>query len=518
MAGLVDAVGGALTDKPRQAPRRSGGTATSLRAKPLSLGEATGDLVEPARALAGLARHLGSMAPELLDLARRALAPLLAEVHRAMRARGAETFSALLRDARDTLARHPAVRARLRDEITQLMVDEFQDTDRVQCEILRLLALDGPRAERPGLFLIGDPKQSIYGWRDADLAAYDGFLDLVREQGGEVMSLSVNFRSLPAILAEVERVVRPVMRHEPGVQPAFQPLLPCEERSAAADPTSGRRAPVEYWVSWTLAEEDPEASPNRPLRRPRSSRRARWLRTSWSCTGAGCAWREFGVLLRSTSDLDVYLQAFRDAGVPYLVERDRSYYRRREVIEAAALVRAVLDPGDHLALVTVLRSSVVGVPDAAFIPLWTRSFPDRVSEIAGAGGGRLSELRALVLRGGGRLCPRTFQGSSASGGGSTTSSRSSNTSRDCACRSRPSPRPSSWRRCAPSRSSRRARPLASSGGTASPTSTASSGRCWRRWRPTATRTRCCVRCEPRSARSGRPRRAAPSPRRKTRCA
>ena len=53
------------------------------------------------------------------------------------------------------------------------------------------------------------------------------------------MSLSVNFRSLPAILAEVERVVRPVMRHEPGVQPAFQPLLPCEERSAAPDPTLG---------------------------------------------------------------------------------------------------------------------------------------------------------------------------------------------------------------------------------------------------------------------------------------
>jgi len=396
VAGLGAAVEGALPDNLVKHLAKWGNDDFTASEAEL-LGEARGDLVEPARALAGLVRHLEGLEPELLDLARRALAPLLAEVRRAMRARGAETFSALLRDARDTLARHPAVRVRLRGEITQLMVDEFQDTDRVQCEILRLLALDGDPQERPGLFLIGDPKQSIYGWRDADLAAYDGFLDLVREAGGEVMSLSVNFRSLPAILTEVERVVRPVMKREPGVQPAYQPLLPCEERSAAPDSLSGRRAPVEYWVSWAPAGDDPDGLGEVSTQAAAELEAAALASDILELHGSGVPWREFGVLLRSTSDLDVYLQAFRDAGVPYLVERDRSYYRRREIIEAAALVRAVLDPGDHLALVTVLRSSVVGVPDAAFIPLWARSFPDRVSEIAGAEDGRLPALRALVL-------------------------------------------------------------------------------------------------------------------------
>lgn len=359
-----------------------------------ALGEAAAELIEPVRELAGVVRHLAGLDPELLDLGRRVLAPLLGEVHRTIRTRGAETFAALLRDACEVLAHHPAVRSRIRGEITQLMVDEFQDTDRRQCEILRLLALDGSVDARPGLFLIGDPKQSIYGWRDADLAAYDDFLELVRQGGGDVMSLAVNFRSLPAILGEVERVVSPVMGHEPGMQPAFQPLLPCDERTAEADPLGGRRAPVEYWVSWKrdgggLAE--PNTQQAAELEAAALASDIRELHAD------GVPWREFGVLLRSTGDIDVYLQAFRDAGVPYLVERDRSYYRRREIIEAAALVRTVLDPGDHLALVTVLRSSVVGAPDAAFIPLWTRSFPDRVSALGGLGGEGLAALQRLVL-------------------------------------------------------------------------------------------------------------------------
>ena len=185
---------------------------------------------------------------------------------------------------------------------------------------------------------------------------------------------------------------------------------------------------MEYWVSWTPAGDDPDGL-GEPSTQAAAELEAGALAADIrELHEGGVPWREFGVLLRSTGDLDVYLQAFRDAGVPYLVERDRSYYRRREVIEAAALVRAVLDPGDHLALVTVLRSSVVGVPDAAFIPLWTRSFPDRVSELAGPEGGGLAALQALVSEVAGGTARRTSLGSSAFGGGSATSSRSSDTS------------------------------------------------------------------------------------------
>src|SRR5262249_20412398 len=158
-------------------------------------------------ALARLADHLDELDPERLRHGRLALAPLLAAVEDELRRRGVATFDALLRDARRLLAAHPGVRVQLRRGIAQLRVDEFQDTDATQCEVLRWIALDGPAAERPGLFLVGDPKQSIYGWRNADLRAYQSFVAKVLEAGGCVRLLVENFRSAPPVLGEVARVI-----------------------------------------------------------------------------------------------------------------------------------------------------------------------------------------------------------------------------------------------------------------------------------------------------------------------
>ena len=346
------------------------------------------ELAPAADALARLLAHLERLDPERLDAGRRALAPLLSEVERRARERGVETFQGLLDGAASLLARRPEVRAEVRRGIEQLLVDEFQDTDRRQCEILRLLALDGPADERPGLFLVGDPKQSIYGWRSADLAAYEGFVLAVEAAGGRRLRLVESFRSAPPILAEVEAAIAPAMRERRGLQPPFVPLLPCAAKREApgyvaeddGGPDSGHpgrrrpRRPVEHWVSW---RRDAGART-----RPAEAAELEAAALATDLRGLherGVAWGEAAVLLRSMGDLDVYLEAFRRAGVPFRVGRDRQYYRRREVIEAAALVRVVLDPGDHLALLTALRSPAIGVPDAALVPLWRHRFPERMT-------------------------------------------------------------------------------------------------------------------------------------------
>lgn len=373
--------------------------------------DARSELAAAATLLEQVLQHLGRQDPVLLEDGRRALCPLLQRIERELRSRGIATFDFLLTEAESLLARHPEVRRQMRRRLDQLLVDEFQDTDRTQCEILRWIALDGPVDERPGLFLVGDSKQSIYGWRNADLRAYDGFVALVREAGGEVMSLVENFRSVPAILDEVSRVVEPVMQERPGVQPPFEPLLPCERRRHEPGFRHGGPqgwSPVEHWVSW---QADPDLGGWRTPAVDAAQLEAAALAADVRSLHQdhGVAWREIAILLRGLGDLDLYLDELRRVRVPFAVGRDKQYYRRREVIDAAALVRSVLDPGDHLALLTVLRSATVGVPDAALIPLWHRQFPRKMTELRGPAPEALAGLREAI-EGAARAVPRDVPG------------------------------------------------------------------------------------------------------------
>ena len=339
------------------------------------LGSGEGALPAAAASARGLLRHLMGLDLELLRAARRVLYPLLLEVAEVLRRQGVMTFSALLVEAGNLLAGNPGVRRRLRRRLDQLLVDEFQDTDRLQCDLVRRLSLEGPEDERPGLFLVGDPKQSIYGWRSADLEAYDAFLAEVRQQGGEVHGLSENFRSVPAILEEVERCIAGTMHEVRGLQPAFQPLFASPRHAADPGFVAGGRRPVEAWVSW--GEEG-----SRTLSSEATALEAEALARDLSeLHGTGVAWRDVGILLRSSGELDVYLEALRSAGIPFAVGRDKQYYQRREIIDAVALVRTVLDPGDQLALLTLLRSVLVGVPDAALLPLWSAGLPRRMIDL-----------------------------------------------------------------------------------------------------------------------------------------
>ena len=293
---------------------------------------------------------------------------------------GVLTFDDLLDRASELLQRSAAVRRGLRREIRQLLVDEFQDTDRRQCELLAALALGDEEGPRPGLFIVGDPKQSIYAWRKADLASYEAFLARMQAADGTSARLSVNFRSVPAVLAEVDRAVAPVMLAEPGVQPHFEPLTAGPARAEDAGFQLLGRHPVEHWLSWDPTDFATGAA-TKAARANAVEAAAIAAEIRELHDRAGKAWGSFAILLRARKSLEVYLEALRRAGVPYAVQRDRSYYRRREIIDLACAVRAILDPADLLALVAFLRSPLVGVPDAAWIPLWRAGFAAAMAEL-----------------------------------------------------------------------------------------------------------------------------------------
>ncbi|HVP27754.1 MAG TPA: UvrD-helicase domain-containing protein [Myxococcota bacterium] len=366
------------------------------RQEAVALGPHADAVRAPARALRERLRAVLALEPVVFEEARAVLQPLLAEAHGTLARRGVVGFDGLLRRARDLLLAQPAVAARERARIRQLLVDEFQDTDAVQCDLLRALALSGPLGDRPGLFLVGDPKQSIYGWRSADLRAYDAFRSDVERAGGVLHRLSVNFRSAPVILDEVERLLGPQFREERGVQPSFQRLVASPNTRDDPGFRDARFAPVEHWLPCRF---DEDRLPLAPTRAPEAvAVEAAALARDLVALRASSAipWSEIALLFRTFTHVDRYLETLRDAGIPYEVAKDRTYYRRREVIEAAALVRCVIDPHDQLALVTWLRSAVVGVPDAAWVPLFARKLPVAVAALDGATARPLEEVREIV--------------------------------------------------------------------------------------------------------------------------
>ena len=131
-------------------------------------------------------------------------------------------FLDLLIKVRDLIRDHASVRGELQQRFTHFFVDEFQDTDPLQAEILLLLAADDPRetdwrAARPisgKLFLVGDPKQSIYRFRRADVALYEEVKKRLLGVGAELLHLTASFREELSLQCLVTRSGQPRQRLE----------------------------------------------------------------------------------------------------------------------------------------------------------------------------------------------------------------------------------------------------------------------------------------------------------------
>ena len=116
-------------------------------------------------------------------------------------------FQDLLLKTALLLQSNQEVRAYFQNRFTHILVDEFQDTDPVQAEVLLYLTGEDLAEQswrktkvKPGsLFIVGDPKQSIYRFRRADIDTYNGMKRIIEDSGGLILPLTTNFRSLPAI-------------------------------------------------------------------------------------------------------------------------------------------------------------------------------------------------------------------------------------------------------------------------------------------------------------------------------
>src|SRR6185437_13568082 len=236
--------------------------------------------------------------------ARRRHTPALTP-HERMRRDASMDFHRMLTWARDLIRDAPGVCAALRRRIRVLIVDEFQDVDPVQKEIAYLLADPLSRATNtPRLMLVGDPKQSIYAFRGADVTVWNSVQRDFAERGaGIVMHLADNFRSVAPILAFVASAIGPQL-DEPVQGDELQDFeIPFHPVQATRTDGPDNRA-VEFIVVPRNADTRPALGIVRASEAEAVAQRMLQLHAAH-----GTNWRDMAILLTGWGALDTYAAA-----------------------------------------------------------------------------------------------------------------------------------------------------------------------------------------------------------------
>ena len=340
--------------------------------------------------------------PALFATVREHYGDAVAAVRRHLAATGQVSFDELLLAAERLLVTRPDVARALASRYGQLLIDEFQDTNPGQCRILGAIAAADPHVQR--LFVVGDPKQSIYAFRQADLASYQGFVDALDEH----LELTASFRSQAHLVEAVNGAFQRLFVPSRGLQPPPQALD--ATRPALSHLPAVRVLDTNSEDGKRLAEDAREVEAEAMARAV--------LALNAADPPAGKRWSRFAILSRVQSAAATTVEALERFGIPCVVSGDKEFYRRQEVLDGANLCRVLWDPTDAVAWVGLLRSPLGGIPDRALVPLARAGFfatedPEAAARTAAEGDathcehlhraadlcGVLAELRGRLLDG-----------------------------------------------------------------------------------------------------------------------
>ncbi len=311
---------------------------------------------------------------------------------------GALDFLDLLLKTRDLIRDNPEVRSSFQQRFKRIFVDEFQDTDPLQAEILLLLAAGDPAATDwrktrplPGkLFLVGDPKQSIYRFRRADVGIYCSVYEMLQAARARRVTLRTSFRARPNIQRAINTAFEPVMTGDPdGLQATYVPLEPfrsdSEEQPSVVvlpvpEPYGYRRVSnvsiekslpdaVGAFIDWLVNE-----SGWKVAERPSAAKSslaptaARGFRPGEAEHLVPIQARHICLLFRRFVSFQEdmtrpYVEALEARGIPHLLVGGRSFHNRAEIETLRAALAAIEWPEDELSVFATLRGSLFAISD-----------------------------------------------------------------------------------------------------------------------------------------------------------
>ncbi len=288
---------------------------------------------------------------------------------------GVVDFLDLLIRARDLVRDRPDVRRAFQQRFRYLLVDEFQDTDPLQAELLQLLAADesdsqaGPTRVRPGaLFLVGDPKQSIYRFRRADVGAYHEICERLVADGARTVRLRTSFRSVPSIQRVVNAAFsRHMTRDALTLQADYVELQPDRLDNEAQPAVVALPVPQPYGFRGVTATAMTASLPEA------MGEFVRWLvqDSGWTVPGAEGMPRpiragDVCLLFRRFLDYQedvtrAYVDAFESRGIAHLLVGGKAFHEREEVDALRTALTAIEWPDDGLSVFATLRGPFFAV-------------------------------------------------------------------------------------------------------------------------------------------------------------
>lgn len=343
----------------------------------------------------GVLQAHGRLGEALDEFARRADADLAAllqhelfttvDAYTALKTRaGRLDFLDLLLRTRDLVRDRADVREELQGRFSHIFVDEFQDTDPLQAEILLLLASADPGVARwrdvvpaPGkLFVVGDPKQSIYRFRRADVGIYQEVKALLRQRGAAVVELTSSFRAVPPVQRLVNAAFAPRMVEDHAtLQSGYVPLAPYRAGRRSQPSVVALPVPRPYG-RWGLTKTAIEESLPDTV-----AAFVHWLveQSGWRVTERDRPGEEIPVAPRhvcllfrrftqwGTDVTQPYVEALEARGIRHMLVGGKSFHLREEVESLRTALTAIEWPDDDLAVYGTLRGPLFAVGDEALL-------------------------------------------------------------------------------------------------------------------------------------------------------
>ncbi len=314
------------------------------------------------------------------------------------RRRNVLDFDDLLLKTWDLLRKNPDVLEQVRAVHHRFLVDELQDTDRVQMDILRLICgWDDSGAEKPKVlfFGVGDSQQSIYGFRNADVSVFNELWQKAQKRYfWQYASLNRNYRSVASLVHFFNHTFKRVFQvSERADSPEQLFRAPLQKMKPVREDSDGCSVEIAFFML-----------PSGANRLPNKWQRLRW-EAEWVAQRIeklhqeGAAYRDIAVLLRQLTDASFFEDALRRYRIPYYIITGYGFFETAEARDLFAFLETLAEPDNELALATWLRSPMIGVSDETLFHLFSdRGGQDGRSRLASADSLPLPEQERLKLQ------------------------------------------------------------------------------------------------------------------------